>query len=132
MFNIFIGAVLGTIAFYVSIDWAIIIGVLLLILNPRLKTKIINQGNPQQALTDKIAAQQVEKYSDEILGTYLDNPIHAYIVVKNPANGVCYKHDYFDIIHFNGRGQIIIPPEAGDVYLSTGLIYKDTGVVVPN
>lgn len=130
MFNIFIGLVLGVFAYYGSIPLAVVVGCCFLILNPRIKlvVKPVNQS----VLDNKIKTQQVEKYSEIIIGTYLDNPIHSFIIVKNPANGVCYQHDYFDIIQYNGTGHIIVPPESGEIYLLTGLIYKDTGLVVSN
>lgn len=130
MLNLFIGALLGTIAYYIGVDYAIAVGFFMLILNPRARARRVEYVPNQKPLFEKILQQKVEKYSDEIIGMYNNNPIHEYIVVKNPVNGVCYRHDYFDIIYYNKRGQIIFLPEPGEVFLPTGLVYKDTGQVV--
>lgn len=127
-YNIFIGALLGVIAYFISIDLAIIIGIFLLLTNPRIK---VNRVKPVPLKRiPKVSPEDVEQYSDNIIGTYMDNPIHEFVVLKNPADGISYRYDYFDIIGFNARGEVTTIPEAGDAFMSTGLIYKDTGVVV--
>jgi len=130
MFNVFIGIILGCIAYYVSVDLAIGLGLLLLILNPRIVVKRVVPKVDQKALKEELDKQPIEQYSDNIIGKYMDNPIHEFIVVKNQATGICRRFDYFDIIPCNNSGDFIAAPSPGQVFLSTGLIYQDSGVVV--
>lgn len=131
MFNVFIGLFLGAIAYFVNISLAIGIGIFLLILNPRVKVQRIVPSIHAQASKLVIDdTKVVEKYSDEIIGTYDDKPIHDYVVIKNPANGVCYRFDYFDIIPRNNSGVITALPQPGQIFFTNGLVYQDSGVVV--
>jgi len=131
MFNVFIGIILGCIAYYGSIDFAIAIGILLLIFNPRIVVRRVAPQTDQASLQKLMDDQPVESYSDNIIGKYMDNPIHEFIVIKNQATGVSRRFDYFDIIPRNNSGIITDSPKPGQVYLNTGLIYQDSGVVVP-
>jgi hypothetical protein len=132
MFNVFIGIILGCIAYFGSIDYAIAAGVLLLIFNPRIvvKTRVIPPN--MKTVKEELDKQPIESYSDNIIGSYMDNPIHEYIVVKNQATQISRRFDYFDIIPINNNGVFTASPAPGQVFLSTGLIYQDSGVVVPN
>jgi hypothetical protein len=130
MLNIFIGLFLGVIAIFCGVDWAIITGIALLILNPQIRVKRIIPPVDHSKLFLDSDNKEIVQHSELVLGHYMDNPIHDFVIAKNPANGVSYRYDYFDTIPFSADGRLLRLPAPGEIYLNTGLIYKDTGIVV--
>lgn len=130
LLNLFIGALLAYVALVYGFFAAGILFLILLILNPRIRVTRVPKLPNQRKLLELIAGQKVEKFSDNVIGYYKGNNIHEFIVVKNKATGIAYRHDFIGTIHYNRLGQIVNAPQAGEVFLPTGLVYKDTGVVV--
>lgn len=130
LLNLFIGALLAYVALVYGFFAAGILFLVLLVLNPRIRVSRVPKLPNQRKLLELIAGQRIEKTSDVVIGHYKGNEIREFIVVKNPATGVAYRHDFSGTIHYNRLGQIVEAPKAGEVFLPTGLIYKDTGIVV--
>jgi hypothetical protein len=129
LLTLFISAFLTVIMVNFGFWPALCVAIGIAIMNPRVIRRYSIKIPNQQSLLNAILALKIEKYSDEIIGTYKDNPIHDYVIAKNPANDVSYRYDYIDIILYNEFGQILVGPKVGEIFLPTGLIYKDSGVV---
>jgi hypothetical protein len=69
----------------------------------------------------------VERYSDEIIGTYDGKHIHDYIVIKNQDDNCSYRYLYIDIIQIDYAGNRRISLESTDVLLESGMVYRNTG-----
>jgi hypothetical protein len=92
--------------------------------------EIQKQNVPDQVdLLDKITSTKIDYRSEKVIGTYKDNKIHEFILVNHPEKPDTYlRYDFEEPIPFNGQGQITRKPNDDEVFLMSGLIYKNTGV----
>src|SRR6185437_11470052 len=98
VFLLFMGAFLAYIASAYGWSTAIIVALVTAAFHrsrPRHKVKVVP---PQQEILAMIAGLRIEGQSEEILGTYRDNPIHAFIYAKNPGDKRARQYFYDDII----------------------------------
>jgi len=122
IFHLFIGAIIA----YVYSKFGIGMAALTSFVFAAIHTNYtqFNYVPNQERLLDKIANLKIENESEEIVGHYMDKPIHQFIMVKNPAKNSVDRYDYDGIIRYNKFGQIMRAPNADEVYTSYGLIYK--------
>jgi len=121
-FDLFIGALLALIFINAGLVYAILTAIILVLLCFPIMIPI--RVPDQQKILNQIVALKIESKSEQLLGVFDDKPIHAFIMIKNPADGVSTKYVYDGIIRYNRSGQITRPPKENEVYTSTSLIYK--------
>lgn len=79
--------------------------------------------------SNKLANMKIPYRSEEVIGTYKDNPIHKFVLVQHPNKPDTYlKFDFEGTILFDRNGKFNKPPADDEAYTKTELIYKNTNV----
>lgn len=78
---------------------------------------------------NKMAGMKIPYRSEEVIGTYKDNPIHKFVLVQHPDKPDTYlRFDFEGTISFDRNGKFSRPPAQDEAYTKTELIYKNTNV----
>jgi hypothetical protein len=131
VFLLFMGAFLAYVASAYGWPTAIIVALVAAAFHRSRPRRYVKYVPPQQQILEKIVGLKIEGQSEEVLGTYRGNPIHAFIFAKNPGDRRAKQYFYDDIIQYNEWGQIQHSPKADEVYTSTGLVYKALTIPQP-
>lgn len=132
LFMLFMGALLASIATAYGWPTAILVALVVAAFHRhRPKYRNVKPVPNQVKILELITSLQVERVSEEIVGTYRGNPIHSFIYAKYPGESRARQYFYNDIIQYNEWGQIEHRPEPDEVYTSSGLVYKAFTIQAP-
>lgn len=125
--HLFIGAIIALIMLHFGIQNGVILAIVLSIYFHCKQLKYNDSENARQKnILQQIMKVEIERTSTTILGTFNGNDVYDFIMLKNPVTGAYTKYEYYGIIQYNKRGQIVVAPKPNEVFTKEGLIYKLT------
>ena len=93
------------------------------------KVEITKTSTKNEDPSNKMANMKIPYRSEEIIGTYKDNPIYKFVLVQHPDKPNTYlKFDFEGTISFNSNGKFSRPPDEDEAYTKTELIYKNSHI----